>query len=100
MGLKLTQKTVIADASSGRLTAADGDVATAAYSPEPDADIKILPVSMSHKTAHALAEAYAVPDEAKGWKRGFRTSTLLLFFSVTLFADHIQSWHIAFFSFL
>ena len=32
-----------------------------------------------------------------GLYSGFRTSTLLLFFSVTLFAVHAQSWHIAFF---
>ena len=76
-GIKLIQKTIAADSASGRLTAYPGDIKTIRYVPDSYFEIKLLPVTMTERSARAMAEACAVPDEAKGWRRSFRTSSLL-----------------------
>lgn len=77
MGIKLIHKTIAADSASCRISSFEGSIEPIEYTPEEAYDIKLLPVSMSEKCALSMAETCAVPDEAKGWKRSFHTSSLL-----------------------
>ncbi|MEG2183231.1 MAG: hypothetical protein RRY12_00955 [Cloacibacillus sp.] len=77
MGVKLEQKSVIADASNGRITLCRGDIHPIVYTPDESLSVTELPVKITERCAFAMAEMMAVPDEARGWKRSFHASSLL-----------------------
>lgn len=73
--VKLTTKTVLVDASSGRASSCDGRVKLCAARELPAA-ARELPVKLSPAEAEAVAETAASPEEARGWRRGLRSAEL------------------------
>ena len=74
-GIRLTRVTAMTDAANGRVSVVPEEAEV--FMPEVEPEAQELARRFSLREARMAAEELAVPEETRGWKRGFRTSTLL-----------------------